>query len=118
MQRVGDQLEVLAGPPGRVRMADDQPLAKAVRTGQPVWPGKAVVEAGLPSDAVVPLLLEGRAIGAIGLAFARSTPTMGPSQRAIILHGGGPVRAGAGPGPAARRRARGGRGAAAQPAAP
>ena len=85
VQRVGDQLEVLAGPPGRVRMADDQPLAKAVRTGQPVWPGKAVVEAGLPSDAVVPLLLEGRAIGAIGLAFARSTPTMGPSQRAIIL---------------------------------
>ena len=44
-----------------------------------------MIDAGLPSDAVVPLLLEGRAIGAIGLAFTRSTPTMGPSQRAAIL---------------------------------
>ena len=42
---------------------------------------------------------------------------MGPSQRAIIRTVAGPVRAGAGPGAAARRRARGGRGAAAQPAA-
>ncbi len=85
VQRVGGQLEVLAGAPGRMRVAADHPLAKAVRTGQPVWPGKPVANDGLPADAVVPLLLEGNAIGAIGLAFARSAPRMGPSQRATIL---------------------------------
>jgi anti-anti-sigma factor len=84
VQRAGDQIEVLAGPPGRVRVADDHPLMKAMRLGQPLWPGKSVHEDGLPCDAVVPLLLEGRAIGAIGLAFAPSAPRMGPSQRAII----------------------------------
>ncbi len=84
VQRVGDQLEVLAGPPGRVRTTDDHPLATAVRTGQPVWPGKPVHRNAPPCDAAVPLLLEGRAIGAIGLAFARSGPPPGPRERAII----------------------------------
>ncbi len=82
--RAGEQLEVLAGPPGRLRVDAEHPLARAVRTGHPVWPGKPTRRDGLPSDAVVPLLLEGRAIGAIGLAFGRSGPRMGPSQRAII----------------------------------
>jgi anti-anti-sigma factor len=83
--RAGDQLEVLAGPPGRLRVDAEHPLAKAVRTGQAVWPDKPSTGGALPSDAVVPLLLEGRAIGAIGLAFARYPgPRMGPGQRAIL----------------------------------
>ena len=83
VQRAGDQVEVLAGPPGRVRVARDHPLAKAMNSGQPLWLGTSAAD-GLPSDAVVPLLLDGHAIGAIGLAFAPSAPPMGPSQRAII----------------------------------
>ena len=83
--RAGEQLEVLAGPPGRMRVDAEHPLARAVRTGQAVWPGRPSGRSGgMPSDAAVPMLLEGRAIGAIGLAFARSGPRMGPSQRAII----------------------------------
>jgi len=84
VQRIGDQIEVLAGPPGRVRVPPDHPLAKAMRIGQALWPGKAVDGDGLPCEAVVPLLLDGRAVGAIGLAFDPSAPRMGPSQRAII----------------------------------
>src|SRR6185503_2142301 len=42
VQRIGDQIEVLAGPPGRVRVPPDHPLAKAMRIGQALWPGKAV----------------------------------------------------------------------------
>ena len=83
VQRAGDQVEVLAGPPGRARVARDHPLAKAMDSGQPLWLGTSAAD-GLPSDAVVPLLLDGHAIGAIGLAFAPSAPPMGPSQRAII----------------------------------
>ncbi len=84
--RTGDQLDVLAGPPGRIRLDAPHPLANAVRSGLAAWPGRPDTGAvGLPSDAVVPLLLEGRAIGAIGLAFSAASPRMGPSQRAIIL---------------------------------
>ncbi|HEY0816196.1 MAG TPA: SpoIIE family protein phosphatase, partial [Pseudonocardia sp.] len=84
--RTGEQLEVLAGPPGKIRLNSRHPLAAAVRTGHPAWPGRSGgAVGGLPCDAVVPLLLEGRAIGAIGLAFSAEAPQMGPSQRAIIL---------------------------------
>jgi anti-anti-sigma factor len=83
--RKGEQLHVLAGPPGRVRLDGQHPLARAVRTGLAAWPGRSEAVDGLPSDAVVPLLLEGRAIGAIGLSFAAEGQRMGPSQRAIIL---------------------------------
>ena len=81
--RAGDQVEVLAGPHSRARVPRDHPLVKAMDSGQPLWLGRSVDD-GLPSDAVVPLLLDGHAIGAIGLAFAPSAPRMGPSQRAII----------------------------------
>lgn len=84
VQRTGDQTEVLSGPPGRARVPRDHPLVKAMDSGQPLWLGRTTDD-GLPSDAVVPLLLDGRAIGAIGLAFGPSAPQMGPSQRAIIL---------------------------------
>ena len=72
VQRAGDQVEVLAGPHGRVRVPRDHPLVKAMHSGQPLWLGRSVD--GLPSDAVMPLLLDGHAIGAIGLAFAPSAP--------------------------------------------
>lgn len=85
VQRRGEYLDVLAGPPGRIRLDGRHPLAHAVRTGYPSWAGRPGAVDGLPSDAVVPLLLEGRAIGAIGLSFPPDGSRMGPSQRAIIL---------------------------------
>ena len=72
------------GPPGAAAGRAEHPLARAVRTGHPVWPGKPSPSRRPAVRRRRPVLLEGRAIGAIGLAFGRSGPRMGPSQRAII----------------------------------
>lgn len=101
--RSGEQLDVVGGidlpvgsPPEqrpepddagrRLHLSDAHPIALAVRTGRPVWqaersaaawPDAALTTGGspLPADVVVPLLLEGSAIGAVAMSFA-GEPTM------------------------------------------
>ncbi len=72
------------------------PLADTVRTGEPVmlesrddWGARypnllpAVDAAGHQANAVVPLIVEGRPIGAMGLAFRQPT-SLGDSEREMI----------------------------------
>ncbi len=73
------------------------PLAEAVRTGQPVWVetienriaryphlAQAYAEAGSEAWISVPLLIEGQAVGGLSLSFS-TVPQLGESDRAFLL---------------------------------
>ncbi|WP_345421089.1 SpoIIE family protein phosphatase [Pseudonocardia xishanensis] len=59
------------------------PLARVVRSGEPVWEVQASPEP-FPVRTAVPLLVAGRAIGAIGLGFS-TDPAFGPDERGFVL---------------------------------
>ncbi len=60
-------------------LADDHPIARAVRTQEPEW----TPEVGMPL--AVPLPLSGRAIGAVGMWFPDGAPDLGDDRRAAVL---------------------------------
>ncbi|MCW0215871.1 MAG: SpoIIE family protein phosphatase [Pseudonocardia sp.] len=69
---------------GSQLLADaDHPLARVVRSGQPVWLAQRPPEP-FPAHTAVPLLVGGRAIGAVGLRFAEA-PTFTPERRGFVL---------------------------------
>jgi anti-anti-sigma factor len=79
--RTGSVLEPVAArgtaePPAARDLDAPDPLATAVRTGTPRWDGDPVA---------VPLLLSGRAIGAIGLWFAEDAVGIPADQHATVL---------------------------------
>jgi signal transduction histidine kinase/CheY-like chemotaxis protein/anti-sigma regulatory factor (Ser/Thr protein kinase) len=72
------------------------PLAHAVRSGEPVWVGSrsrwawrdrefAAGSSPLPGQLVLPLLVGGAAIGAIGMHFGAEIPVVDPARRATLL---------------------------------
>ena len=79
----GGRLELVGGHgaygPLPVLLADDHPIARAVRTQEPEW----TPELGMPL--ALPLPLSGRAIGAVGMWFPDGPPDVGPDRRAAIL---------------------------------
>jgi len=79
----GGRLEPVGGHgtygPLPVLLADDHPIARAVRTQEPEW----TPEAGMPL--AVPLPLSGRAIGAVGMWFPDGPPDLGDDRRAAVL---------------------------------
>jgi serine phosphatase RsbU (regulator of sigma subunit)/anti-sigma regulatory factor (Ser/Thr protein kinase) len=76
VQRSNDHLEVLAHRGGYLPVLDhDDPLTRVLRTAEPAWEGARVA---------VPLVLSGRAIGALGLWFDGEVPVLTPEQRAAV----------------------------------
>ncbi|MCU1628884.1 MAG: hypothetical protein JWP64_3833 [Pseudonocardia sp.] len=59
------------------------PLARVVRTGQPIWLAQNPPEP-FPAHTAVPLLVGGRAIGTVGLRFAEP-PSFTPERRGFVL---------------------------------
>ena len=76
VQRSNDHLEVLAHRGVLPALDRADPLARVLRTAEPVWEGSRVA---------VPLVLSGRAIGALGLWFDGETPALTAEQRAAVL---------------------------------
>ena len=74
VQRSNDHLEVLAHR-GVLPDLGDDPFARVLRTAEPVWEGPRVA---------VPLVLSGRAIGALGLWFDGEVPPLSAEQRAAV----------------------------------
>ncbi|NMI00393.1 SpoIIE family protein phosphatase [Pseudonocardia acidicola] len=63
------------------------PLARAVRSGEPVWqaaPGPPESGGAYPVHTAVPLLVGGRPIGALGFRFA-GRPLFSPERRSFVL---------------------------------
>lgn len=104
--RNGEHLDVLAsrddrgvvpGPDHPIALDAAHPLAHAVRTGEPVWRTirsatawrdrgfDPTGTAGPPVHVVVPMLLAGVPIGAIGLHHPGTAPAMGARERAALL---------------------------------
>ncbi|HXV94564.1 MAG TPA: SpoIIE family protein phosphatase, partial [Pseudonocardia sp.] len=69
-------------PPDLPRDAD-HPLARAVRDAEPVWRGEPG-QGGDPLHLAVPLLVGGRAIGALGFRFA-TRPALTRQRRSLML---------------------------------
>jgi anti-anti-sigma factor len=72
------------------------PLSHAVRTGEPVWVGSrsrvawqdrrfTSEETVLPAQVVVPLVLGGSALGAIGMHFGEELPVLTADQRSRLV---------------------------------
>lgn len=86
-----------ATPPAATLPADAaHPLAHAVRTGEPVWLARRSELAwrersfsGSPSapdvDVAVPMVLDDRAVGAVGMGFAGDPPHWSPGRRQSVL---------------------------------
>ena len=93
--RRGDQLDVLAAdPPTSVRLlaADGaRPLARAARSGRPVWTavdpdtGSTADDGRLPEQVAVPLVLAGAPIGVLGMRFPGQSPELSDEARAALL---------------------------------
>lgn len=66
-----------------LRVTSDHPLGQVVRSAEPIWAANGQPTA-YPVRAAVPLLVAGRAIGVIGLGFARD-PAFGPDERGLVL---------------------------------
>ena len=79
----GGRLELVGGHgtygPLPAVLADEHPIARAVRTQEPEW-------TPLPGEPLaVPLPLSGRAIGAVGMWFPDGPPELGDDRRAAVL---------------------------------
>ncbi|MCX6464184.1 MAG: SpoIIE family protein phosphatase [Pseudonocardiales bacterium] len=97
----GPDLDLLGDPaaaPGPAALPADaaHPLAHAVRTGEPVWLARRSELAwrersfsGSPSapdvDVAVPMVLDDRAVGAVGMGFAGDPPHWSPGRRQSVL---------------------------------
>jgi anti-anti-sigma factor len=71
------------GPDGHELVDGSHPLARVVRTGEPIWRADGLPE-HYPVRTAVPLLVAGRAIGSVGLGFAED-PGFGPDERGFVL---------------------------------